>query len=246
MIAAMGDLYRRAFMLIRQWPWLLALPVLAEGAQHVAEIELGMYSGTMTSADQSTRLTFGLVKIVAIILALIIAWRLWRFDGDVARALRPTRALLKGFALFLLVQFAGDGVAMLMGRGIALLLGNPTDALRLIALLPLLIWLLISITLFPWYVGLVTEDRAMTLAGSVRACCRRMPAVIALLLAGILPLMALHYALGYAALAGAPVWPLMLIDTAVVGLLTACMAATYFTLYQWASGPEDQPASPSA
>lgn len=245
MIQDISQLYRRAFGLAARWPWLIALPVLAEGVQHVAEIRVGMYATAMTPEGQSVRIAFGLVKVLAIVLTIILAWRLWRFEGDVARVFRPTRALVRGIGLFLLVQFVGDAVALLAGRCIVALLGSPVGAMRLVALLPLLCWLLVSLTLFPWYVALAVEDRTMTIARSIRAVAGRFAPTLGLLLAGVLPLMALHYALGYAALGGAPVWPLMLVDTAVVGLLTAAVAASYFMLYDQVGGGNRHASAPS-
>lgn len=77
----------------------------------------------------------------------------------------------------------------------------------------------------------------MTLRRSAAAAWGRMWASLGLLLAGVLPAMAVHYALGYAA-EGRPeplVWALMLVDSAVVAFLALALASTYFTLYRRAA-----------
>lgn len=228
--------YARGLALVKTRPWLIAIPVLAELAQHAVEIRVGMYRHQMDATGAAVRLGLGIVKILAILATLIIAWRLWRFHGHAARALRPSAALMKGVGLFLLVQITADGAALLIGRGLIALAGDAARSTRIVlTLLPMLVWLLASATLFPWYVALATEDRTMTLRRAVRASRNRLPAIWGLLFAGFLPLMIVHYALGYTALRGVvPAWPLMIVDAPVVGLLTAVLAATYFTVYEHA------------
>jgi hypothetical protein len=226
-------IYRRAFALTRDWPWLIAVPVLGEALQHVAEIRVGMYSTGMDAGGRSVRLGFGILKIAAIVGTLIVAWRLWRFEGDTARALRPTARLAKGVGAFILVQIVGDLLALGAGRGLIALAQEPARATQaMLVAAPLVGWLLLSAALFPWYVGLAVEDEAMTLGRALRAARRRLLAIWGLLFAGFLPLLIVHYALAYAAIHGVPAWPVMIVDALVVGLLTAALAATYYTLYQ--------------
>lgn len=233
---AIIGMYRRAFALVRDRPWLVFAVMLAEFVQHVAEIRLGMYSGNLEAGDSAVRLLFGGIKIFTIVIMLIIAWRLWSFAGDVGRSLKPTVALCRGIAAFILVQLLGDLAALGIGRGLIALAGEPAKTTQVALILaPLLLWWLVSVALFPWYVGLATEDRDMTLRRSFLATRGRWPATWGLLFAALLPLMVVHYAIGYAALHGAPAWPLMMIDAVVVGLLAAALAAAYYTIYQRAS-----------
>lgn len=232
----MSELYRRAFALVRGWPWLLLPVVAAEFVQHVVEIRVGMFEGAMDAHGSRIRISFGIVKIVAIFLTMIASWRLWSFDGDVRRALMPTTRMAGGVAIILLIQVGGEAVAFGIGRGLVALSG---DAGRVVHLLlgmsPLIAWALASVALFPWYVALVVEDRTLTVRIAIAAARGRLVSMWGLWIAGILPLMALHYALNYAAMVGAPVWPLMIVDAAVVGLLTAAIAATYYTLFRRAA-----------
>ena len=225
-------IYQRAFVLTRDWPWLILVSVVAELAQHVAEIKLGMYSTGMSANGSGVRLGFGIVKIIAIFSTLIIAWRLWQFEGDLRRALMPSSKLFKGIGAFLLVQILGNLAALGVSRGLIAFADEPVRSTHIIlTLIPLSAWLIISVALFPWYVAAAVEDQSMTLGRSLRASRGQLLATLGLMLSGTLPLMSMHYGLGYAAIYGAPVWPLMIIDALVVGLLTATIAATYYTIY---------------
>lgn len=225
-------IYQRALALTHNWPWLILVPVLAELAQHVAEVKLGMYSIGMSPNGRAIRLGLGIVKILAIFSALIIAWRLWQFDGDRNRALTPSGKLFKGIGAFLLVQLFGNLTALGVSRGLIALADEPVRSTQIVlTLIPLGAWLLVSIALFPWYVASAVEDQSMTLGRSLRASRGQLFETLRLLFCGALPLMSVHYGLGYGAIYGAPVWPLMIIDALVVGLLTATVAATYYTIY---------------
>lgn len=238
----MMEIYRRGFGLAVALPWLLTLPAVAEFAQHGAEILLGMYApGGMRPGGEATRLTFGIVKIVSILVVLLVALRWWRFDGDMHRAIRPTWAMTRGLVIVVAVQFGGETLILLIGSGLATMVGASGAGVRFATLMiPLLAWLFMAGLFFPWYVGLLTEDRTMSLRRSARATRSRLPSVFGCLLGGFLPLMIVHYAIGYGA-RGRPVpliWSLMAIDAAIVALLAAMLAASYFTIYRRAAERE--------
>lgn len=244
---AIAQIYRRAYRLTQSWPWLLLIPLVAELSQHAAEIRLGMYSGAIDAAGLRLRLVLGVIKTTAIFYTLIVAWRFWHFDGNKRRALRPTRLLLRGVVTFAFVQIMGVLVAIGVGRGLIALAHEPSRSTRgLLTSVPLLVWLLASAAMIPWYVGLATESQGMTLRRTFHASRGRLLATWGLLFAGFLPLMLVHYSLGYAALSGAPVWPVMIVDTAVVVSLTASLAATYYTIYQRAREAASRTAFASA
>lgn len=238
-----AEIYRRGFGLVVALPWLLAMPAAAEFAQHGAEILLGMYGpGGMPSGGETVRLKFGIVKIVSIFVVLLVALRWWRFDGDMHRAIRPTWAMARGLAIVLTVQLGGEALTLLTGTELAAMVGAFGPRARFATLItPLLVWLFAAGLLFPWYVGLLTEDRTMGLRRSVRATRSQLPAVFGCLLGGVLPLMIAHYAIGYGSMGRAVplVWSLMAIDAAIVALLAAMLAASYFTIYRRAA--ERQP-----
>ena len=237
---AIAEIYARVPRLLRAVPLVALLVFAAELLQHGVEIQLGMYrpGAALSEEAQATRLAFGAIKVLAIFLALLFALRWWRFDGDSRRAARPTLALLKGLAVVALIQVGGELLVMALVKGLGAALG-PLRAGGEAALLvsALLAWLFAATLLYPWYVGLLTEDPTMTLRRSVRATLGRMWARFGLLLAGLLPAMLLHYAIGYGAI-GRPeplVWLLMLVDAGVVALLALLIASTYFSLYEKAA-----------
>lgn len=235
---AIREIYARVPALAKAAPWLVLLVFAAEMVQHAAEIRLGMYEEGLISADsRRTRLAFALPKVLAILAAVIFALRWWRFDGDSRRAARPTLALFTGLAIVILVQAGAEMLMILLVRLAGAALGTGARIVPVLSGGFLLAWLVVATLLYPWYVGLLTEDRSMTLRRSAAGAFGRMWASFGLLLAGILPAMALHYALGYAA-EGRPeplVWALMLVDAAVVAFLALALASTYFTLYRRAA-----------
>lgn len=237
-----SELYGRALGLVAAGPLILLLPAAAELAQHAVEIGLGMYApgGAAAAANHPQRLAFGAIKVLAILATVIFLVRIWAFGGDSRRAVRPTALLLKGLAIWLLVQIGGQLFTLLAGRG----LGGLADADRAgrlaLAVAPLLLWLFFANLLLPWFIGMIAEDRSMTAARSVAAVRNRLWATFGIWLAGFLPLTAVHYALGYGAIGqpAALVWAMMVVDALVVGLLAAAIASTYYTIYRRAARSE--------
>jgi hypothetical protein len=240
-MGSVGEIYRRVVPFVRAVPLVLALPFAAELLQHTAEIRLGMYAhgGMLTHREQGIRLAFGAVKILALLIVVIFALRWWRF-GDARRAARPTWAMAKGLVIVLLVDTAGETATVAVFTLIAALLGGAAaghGARLAITLAPFLLWAFFANLLYPWFVALLTEDREMTLARSLRGTRGRLPSAFAILLAGILPAMVVHYVLGYGAMhvAGPLVWAMMLVDAGLVALMAVLIASTFFTLYRLAA-----------
>jgi hypothetical protein len=236
MSGKIGEIYGRVVPFACAVPLAFALPVVAEFAQHAVEIRGGMYFGGMSPDGERLRLLFGGLKVLAIFALIIFAVRYWAFGGDIRRAARPTVSLLKGIAIFILVQGGGELLVMGLGRGIAMALGSDAElAARLTAMIvPLFGWLLFATLLYPWFVGLIVEDRSMTLSRSVRGIWGRLWTTFGLLLAAFLPAMILHYAFGYGAMdrPTAVVWAMMAVDALLVGVLAVLLASAYFTIYR--------------
>lgn len=226
--------YARGFGLVRALPFLLALPFTTELLQHGAEIRLGMFTGPIDVRAQAVRLAFGAVKVLSLFVTILVALRWWRFEGDIRRTLRPNWQLAKGLALIAFVQIGGDLLGLAIGAGILAALGDPPRGGRIAAMVvPLLGWLFVAGLFYPWYVALLTEDREMTLRRSIAVMRGRLFRSFGLLVAGYLPLMIVHYALGFGAMgkSGAMLWAVIVLDAGVVALLVTMLAATYFEIF---------------
>lgn len=224
-------IYSRAVALVRERPLVLLAPFLAEMLQHVVEIGLGFYGmAGFRAQDAGIRIGFGLLKVVVLLGTLLLALRYWRFHGDACRARRIGGAALKGLAIVVAVQIGAYAVILPVAFGLGKIFGDPRPFLAACYLL----WLFISMLLLPWFTGLLVEDGEMGLRRSASAIRPRWLSAFGLFLGGILPLMILHYAIGYGA-KGQPqvlLWMLMAADAALVALLILCIASTYFAIYR--------------
>lgn len=85
---ALLDLYPRGVSLMWLAPAVLALVVIPEFAQHVAEIRLGMFDSTESfRAHQldASRMAFGYAKVAGLLAAILAAARYWMVRGSDVR-----------------------------------------------------------------------------------------------------------------------------------------------------------------
>jgi hypothetical protein len=201
-----------AWHILRYTPWLLLPILLAEGAQHVAEIQLGMFASReafQSLAADPTRMAFGYAKLAALLISMLIVARAVAL-GSARRALRPEWRSLGVLAALIALTFALDwGFKSDAARALA-----PDMALQGInMILQSALMILILAALF--------EDRWPMLRAA------RWRAVGAFLLSGLLaalallPMQLLHGLNHTWALGGAPVlvWGLMAFDTLWVALM---------------------------
>jgi hypothetical protein len=240
MLEAVARSYRRVPGVARALPAVALLPFLGELAQHAAEVHLGLFAsgGALDPHGVRVRLLFGALKVVLLLVALVLAIRWWRFEGDAGRAVRPTAQMAKGLGIALAVLLGGEGILGGIGYLIYRVLPVADGAGRLVAFaVPLAAWAVILALILPWIVGLVAEDRTMTLRRSLRGTKGHVGSTIAIYLAGFLPAMAVHYLLNEAAMRrDAPaLWALLVLDAAVVALLALALASTYYTVYRRAA-----------
>ena len=237
-MGGLREIYGRVLPFALAMPLVLAIPLCAELAQHVVEVQLGMYAvgSELTAEAERTRMVFGGAKVLAIFVVLLFALRYWAFEGDVRRAATPTVSMLKGLGIVMLVQIGGELILLGIGRSLAMTLGPDAGrgAVAALTVGPILLWLFVANLLLPWFVGLLTEDRTMSLRRSVDGIRGRMWATFALLLGAYLPPMVVHYALGYGAMgrSGAILWAMLVVDSIVVALIAVILASAYFTIYR--------------
>jgi len=230
-------IYRRILPFLLALPLLAAVPFATEMLQHVVEIALGLYkSGTLTPAAREVRLAFGIVKIISIVVIVIVALRFWHFDGDARRALRPSLMTGAGFFVFAALEIVDssleDGVASLVAR-MADLHAAPLSVRLAVHFAPTFLWTFVCGFWLPWNVALLVDDRMMTLRRSIAAAWGQLWMYLGLICAGVIPLMTLHYAMGYEAVGKADwiVWLLGTVDAAVVVILVIAIASSFYAVY---------------
>lgn len=231
-------IYGRILPFARAMPLVAAIPFAAEAAQHLFEWRGGFYAlNPAGAATDPARLAMGAIKIAAIFVVVIVGLRWWRFGA--AASEQPLATAFKGFGIASLAFLGGSLVAFGAGALVSRLFGpDAPRALRLGAsLAPVLAWQITSLMLTPWYVGCIIADRAMTMRRSVNAIRPVLGRAVVMFLVGYMPLLAVHYALGYGAM-GRPLpiaATLLLVDAAIVSILAFTIASLWFGLYRLAA-----------
>jgi hypothetical protein len=118
-----------------------------------------------------------------------MAPRWWHFDGALGRVVRPGWRFLAGIVVFVASDALCDALAdVLVGHPLASLVGEGTKSIQIRLLLeevPNLAGTFISCLWLPWIVGLLLEDKAMTLGRVLRATPRRVPTLFVALTVAI-------------------------------------------------------------
>ena len=219
----------RAFALAL--PILFSIPVLIEFAQHVVEIDLGLYRhglGALAAVDQQ-RLTLGFAKALALLLPAywFVRYMAADRDADFARTVERPAATLFG------IQFALSAAAqwwMLFGPPLGFLIGLDGESGDIITLAATITSSVIGIYLTALFVAWPLGNAAVGPLRSIAIMAGSFWRTVGYTIAGAAPLMAVHYALGYAAM-GSPeplVWAMMTLDALVVGVLALTMAGASY------------------
>lgn len=217
----MRRLYADSLAFARALPVLFSIPLLIEFAQHVVEIDIGLYRhGIAALASDERRLTLGFAKVLALILPgyWFVRYMAWGHDAAKAKRVERPAATLFGaqFALRAIVQWL-----MLFGPPLGLLIGLNPEHGRYAALAGGIVLSVVGVYLTAWLVAWPLGNAAIGPLRSVAIMAGSFWRTVVYTLAGTLPLMAVHYALGYGAI-GRPewlVWIMMGLDAVVVGLL---------------------------
>ena len=214
--------------------WLLPLLFLispaVEMAQHVVELRAGMYDSVAAAkavAEDPLRMTFGFAKIIALGLPGYWFVRLMAF-GDPARAARLEQPAIGLWLVLFALSTVEQGYA-LFGPPVGRSLGLSGQAAIYVGPILSALWTIVSIYLFAWVIAWTLGNRAIGPIRSFSIMTGSFWRTMGYLVACVLPLMALHYALSYLAIALTPAWldwPVLLIDALVVGLLACTMAGS--------------------
>lgn len=226
LLSAIGDYLTRTVSLFWIGPAVVALVVVPEFAQHVAEIHLGMFDSAAAAklaGNDPLRWAFGYAKLTGLVLAFLASARFWwcRAHGgrwyDIRRL--AWLRLVIGFVLFMTIGSAPELVPFLTGSKAPL-------ALVIVASLLSLPYLFVMLA------GLF-GDRTTPMKALV---VKSWPWLFLLALLGPLlfaPLSWLH-GMNHRWALGAPdaaVWALMIFDSIVVGLMASSVGAALVTAY---------------
>lgn len=207
-------------------PIVVALVVVPEFAQHVAEIHLGMFDSVAAAklaGNDPLRWAFGYAKIAGLVLTFIASARFWwcRAHGghwyDIRR-LAWVRLVI-GFVLFMAIGSIGELFALIADRK------APVAVSIVFSLLSLPF-------LFVMLAGLF-GDRATPLKALIAKSWPWLLLLALLLPLLFAPLSWLH-GMNHKWALGAPdamVWALMIFDSLVVGLMASSVGAALFVAY---------------
>lgn len=210
-------------------PLIVALAVIPEFAQHVAEVKLGMFESKdafRALANDPTRWAFGYAKIAGLVAAMLLTARFWA-TGSVPRAVLATpREIARLVAAILLLIGSAEALNWL---------GERSGSELVTGLLTAIMWISQAV-LMVMVAGALLGDGE----GWRRNLTARLPtALLMTAIAAILfvPLQILHSA-NHDWAFGQPVaivWALMIFDSLLVGLMATVVGAVLFVAYR--AGP---------
>jgi len=210
-----------AFMLA--YPALIAIPVAFELLQHVVEVHRGMYASLVAAkaADADpVRLGFGLLKVATLTLSSywIVRFLAWRDPARAGAVEAPAARLFAGVLAFQLILTAVQLFALPRTGGVLL-----SEALA---------GFVLGVLLAAWIAAAALGNARIGPWASARIMMPRLLWSAGLSLAVVLPLMVPHYVLGALALVGpkALLWPVLIVDALLVGLLAAVMSASGYLI----------------
>lgn len=222
------EVYGSAWAFAFACPLLFLVPVLAEFAQHVVEIDLGLYdslAGAKAAESHPARMAWGFAKTLAITLPTYWFYRYVVSGQDAAYARRlDGRALALWGAIYLVMSVA-LGWLGIFGLDLGGLLGLEGSALTIVRIALAVGQIAVGIYLVAWFVAWSQGNAAIGPVRSLRIMRGFFWRTAGLMVCAILPLMVLHYA-GLFAI-GRPqwaVWTIMLLDSFVVGFLALTIA----------------------
>jgi hypothetical protein len=230
-IAAIGrtiwESYRRGGKAVTVIPALLAIAVVPEFAQHVAEIHLGMFAGSdafHAHGNDQLRWAFGYVKIAGFLLAILMTARFWAV-GSVKRALLiPPATLLRLVAAIVVSGILAWPFSWLGRQGLPTAANLPLQAVSLVIQMGITIYM----------IGVLLEDRSISPRRAFTSLLPAMLIVTLLVALTFAPAQAIHLANHKLALGrpAAIVWALMTFDALWVGFFAALVGSALFVGYR--------------
>jgi cytochrome c biogenesis protein CcdA len=221
------DIYGSAWAFALVCPILFMIPVLFEFAQHVVEVNAGMYlskEDARAAADDSARMTGGFIKTIAISLPSYWFYRFVVSDRNASYARRIDPGAIELWGSIFLLFVVGFGWLSLFGPSLGQVLGLEGRAESMAKIMLALVQTFVGIYLTVWLVALSQGNAAVGPFQSARIVHGYFWHTVALMTAAIVPLMVLHYAALFAIGRPEPiVWTIMAFDSLVVGFLALTM-----------------------
>ena len=209
-----------------------------ELTQHAVEWRLGMFTDgdrIEPGFELQTRMGFEILKVAAVLVCAYLVPRFLYLDREWKRVLRGDRWLLRG--VFVAI---GTGLLSLAAAEIPAVIESRVDVIGPEfegVWIELSAWLLTIplFALFPWSIGLIAGDHAMTLRKSVSAMHGRWIWATMLTLACLVPSLVPHLLLNHLA-HGAPLAVtglLLLLDSVLVGFIALLFGSVFWTMYRF-------------
>ncbi|ATE64802.1 hypothetical protein [Rhizorhabdus dicambivorans] len=229
MLSEYAAIYRRVFAFVRAMPLIAAVPLIVQLAQAL------LAHGGFVPVDriETALLLFRLLNTLAMLVVMVHALRWWRFQGDRRRVRRMGLRVLVGVVVMMTIQLTDEYLFVSAGHLAAHLLGYGRAWLVPGAVL---LWMLVSIPLYPWYVALITDDHELTFREAVRRIRAKWVACFLLVLSALAPLLiigttvrSLRMSLPYAS-----PWqrPLEVVAMFLVPMLIMVTASAYLAVYR--------------
>lgn len=223
---ALRDLYPMGLSMLWKAPLVLGVVAIPEFAQHVVEIQLGMFDGgavTSTAANAPLRWVFGYVKVAGLLLAILAAARFWWTRGAGCAWYDPRDLAWKRLVVGALL-FLGVPLLPLLAKG--QISDMAIQAISLVLTIPLLPALFVMI-------GGLFGDGVTPMRQYWRRSWGWTFLVVALMLIAFWPAAQLHRWNHVWAMQASPalLWLLMIIDSAVVGLIAGLCGTALFLGY---------------
>lgn len=207
----------RLFWLV---PLIPLVAVLPEFAQHVWEVNAGMFASKTAFnalAMDPMRWQFGYFKIAGLVLSILAAARFWAAQRARQRFFDPQAVAWKAFGLALLLNMILTALSYLIGQTVLGQFKQATDLAVMVVTLPLLPLLIAPLL----GIGDFTLRRAYTAGWWIAL---RTAVIVAAWYAPLQWLHGLDHKLAFGQ-SEALVWALMVWDSLVVGLM-ACVMGT--------------------
>ena len=221
------DSYRLGGQTFIAGPAVVALVILPEFAQHVAEITMGMFDSRAAAhamAQSPLRWDFGYVKLTGLALTMLFTARFWAKGGSVRRAILVPPQTFAWVVNGIAALVAGGAAFYVLAGHLPKLAGLGVQVLSAVSQAGLIVWL----------VGKLVEDPEIRLR---QAFTTRLPTALVitiLLAAAFVPGQWMH-GLNHKIAMGEPrpvVCALMTFDALVVGLMAAVVGSGLYVGYQ--------------